>query len=270
MSEQHIRQWRIVALAVVSSSGRPLFLKNFPPAASTGDSLSPGSVISTPSVSNLDVFTGDAKKFLAPWALKMTGAYHNGNGNGNLVDDDSGVAVGDDVSSRANSATTAASAGGAMDLQQALAAALDCEDYTETETAQLFLYAALDRIDARRATEERRSGNPFESRGYAVFDRETRTRMKAFVLVRYWGRSLPSDCVGPCQAVLNQLIQKATYAYCDPFRDAALDEPLSESLVLDPFLTGILRSATELPSGMAGVNNSTPGTSVASTPMARR
>ena len=29
-SNSTIRQWRIVALAVVSSSGRPLFLKNFP------------------------------------------------------------------------------------------------------------------------------------------------------------------------------------------------------------------------------------------------
>ena len=51
----------------------------------------------------------------------------------------------------------------------------------------------------------------------------------------------------PCQTILTHLIQKATYAYCDPFRDVALDEPISETLLMDPFFRDILQPATELP-----------------------
>lgn len=314
---QHVRQWRIVALAVVSASGRPLFLKNFPTTSASSTSAATTasadfsdnySNMSTPSVSALDAFGGDAKKYLSPWALKVTGESNQGKlepkqAQGALPTDSATDAPGrkhlqqqkiggggnlrldDDDDDDDTSATTAANNsnnnsdkkkrrkstgdddesslersrfGGSsnnnnntntskLTLQQALSAALDFEEYTETETAQLFLYAALDRLDARRATEERRSGNPFESRGYAVFDRETRTKLRAFVLVRYWGRSLPNDCHHPCQTVLTQLIQKATVAYCDPFRDVALDEPLSEGMVMDPFLTQLLMATTEMP-----------------------
>jgi hypothetical protein len=283
MADQHVRQWRIVALAVVSSSGRPLFLKNFPAkaAASTAATGLEASSFSTPSGSALDAFGQDAKKYLAPWALKITGegsepqptaandalpqdddtssvgsaagaggAFRGraGASGGNAADDDD-----DDVATTASASQergkrrTQQQQGPQLSLQQALSAALDFEEYTETETAQLFLYAALDRLDARRATEEKRQGNPWESRGYAVFDRTCRTGLRALVLVRYWGRTLPSDSHHPCQTVLTQLIQKATIAYCDPFRDAVLDEPLSESMVMDPFLSSILQAATELP-----------------------
>jgi hypothetical protein len=279
------RQWRVVALAVVSSSGRPLLLKNFPSVAVTPPPPPPpppppaGAVGRSPSTvtsattAAAALLSDVAPRFTAPWATRAV--------------DEAAIAAADEadignastrtapptpaIALTTTNSAAAAAARPPLDLQQALAAALDCEDYTETETAQLFLYAALDRIDARRSADERRNGNPFESRGYAVYDRESRTKMRCFVLVRYWSKTLPPECHAPCLKLLDQLMLKAAYAFCEPFRDVALDEPLSESLVMDAFLSAILQPATEMPRTPASVAATTPAstTGVTANPQRR-
>jgi hypothetical protein len=230
--------FQILSFAVVSRSGRPLFIKSFASNAANVHALACREVDAALAAAATTAEGGKSAE-LTKASINTT-----------------------DTTISGTDTTDAA-------LHEALRSALAEEDASEAETAQLLLYAALDRMDSllltaatnatAAAAAAHATGTPaagltvsvpglantasasalsapplIDSRGLAVFGREMRSRLRVLVLVRHgYAGGVPnaSECGRTVRGLMDLLCEATVRAWCDPFRDAAGDEPLASSVV---------------------------------------
>lgn len=241
--------FQILAVAVVSRSGRPLFLKSF-----TGVSFFAAATREVEGALEGDdvAVSGDFPVPALP-ADNPDDALHAALARA-LVEDDANEAEAAQLLLYAALDRMDAQLLAAANVATAAAAAASRSAIVQPGGALDGLgSAAPPRPGEQHAASASLGGTPppppptaaaplLDSRGLAVFGRETRTRLRLLLLVRHgYAGGVPnvSECGRIVTGLLDLLADSAVRAWCDPFRDAAGDEPLAASVVYSPLIHAV-------------------------------